>query len=50
VTREVGHDNLWVGVVPGTRHGNSVVVCSHFVYTAERVIAASGLATLSGPV
>ena len=36
VSREPGFDNLWVGPVPGTRRGGTVVVCSYFVYGAER--------------
>jgi hypothetical protein len=50
VSRELGFDNLWVGVVPGTQRDGTVVVCSYFVYSAARVIAASGLSTLNLPV
>lgn len=51
VRREAGFPNLWWGVVPGTLHGDGMVVaCSYWVVEASHVVRCESLASLSFPV
>lgn len=45
-----GFDDLWFGPVPATVRGDTVVCCSCFVDTREKVVRCERFATLGMPV
>ena len=50
VHREPDFGNLWFGPVPGSVHEGRVVVCSYWIYEAERTVRCDSIATLNLPI
>ena len=50
VRREPGFDNLWFGVIPGSRDGDDVVCCSFWVYEVDHRVRCDRIATLGWPI
>jgi hypothetical protein len=49
--RQEGFDNLWFGVIPGTRGSvKTVVACSLWIQETEHVVRCDRIATLGWPV
>jgi hypothetical protein len=50
VKREPDFPNLWWGVVPGTLHGDGMIVgCSYWIVETAQVVRCESLASLSWP-
>ena len=48
--RQVGFDNLWFGVIPGTKSSdNTVVVCSMWIRELEHVVRCDRIGTPAWP-
>lgn len=50
VQREPAFENLWFGVVPGTRRGLRVVMCSYWILENERAVRCDLFGTLDAPI
>jgi hypothetical protein len=51
VKRAAGFPNLWWGQVPGTLHGDGmVVVCNYWIVETVHVVRCESVASLSWPV
>jgi hypothetical protein len=47
VRRQPGAAELWWGHVPGTLHGDSIVVCAYWIAELERAVRCDRFVTLS---
>ena len=51
VRREPGFENLWYGAVPDSNDGaGHVVVCSYWIFEAQRLLRCNSFATLGLPL
>ena len=50
VRREPPFDNLWFGLVPGSRRGDLVVTCAYWILEREHTVRCDSFATLRLPI
>jgi hypothetical protein len=45
----LGHPNLWFGMIPGTRHGYQAVYCSYLIFEQTGTVRCNSVMTLHWP-